>query len=558
MRNRPRIPCRHVLRWRMWALCLVAALSGVGNLMSQVSAHPENPELARELQRAVSLAESGHASEAMALDERILQKNPRFASALKLKGMLLEDSGETSAAAAAYEQAFELTPNDADLLLKTGISQLVAGHYAEARVRLARYTRLHPHDGDAWFYLAQAYHLSREDKLALSAMRESAQLEPGNAVVMQKYGEMFSSTGDYQSGLQWLLKAQAADPKLAGLEYDIGNADYNLMDLPNAELHLARAVELRPNDPNALEMLGETQIKLSKWSAAYDTYTRLLAVRADDPDALLGLGQAEFGLKNNSAAVDTFARALAIDPTLFRAHFYLSRAYAAQGKTNEAQHEARLHELMMEQMTFVESAVREQRESELRDQARALLRKHDELAVMRLYREHFQDSAVSAGAPYVFVGKTYLFMGQTDDALRVFRHALQIEPKVHGVHTYEGILDLKMGNLAGAETQFRTELANDPNYQMAIAEMGEVRYRQQQWQEAVTWLAKSKTMSPELLYMLCDSYFHLGKVDEADLNAEAAAAYGRRDADFMRSLLALLRRNQQEALAARLAAYVKP
>ena len=29
-------------------------------------------------------------------------------------------------------------------------------------------------------------------------------------------------------------------------------------------------------------------------------------------------------------------------------------------------------------------------------------------------------------------------------------------------------------------------------------------------------------------------------------------------ADFMRSLLALLRRNQQEALAARLAAYVKP
>lgn len=551
-RNRPHPVSKYLLRRLRWGVCLVATLFSVGHLLPQGSAHAESSGLARDLQRAVSLAESGHPREAMALDEQILQQNPRFSSAIKLKGMLLEDSGNAAAAAAAYEQAFALAPQDPDLLLKTGIHQLVTGYPAEARARLARYTRLQPRDGDAWFYLAQAYHLNREDRLALSAMHESVQLEPGNALVMQKYGEMLASTGDYPSALQWLLKAQVADPRLPEVEYDIGSADSNLMDLPNAEVHLTRAVELKADDPNALEMLGETQIKLSKWSEAGETYRRLLTVHPNDPDALLGMGQAELGLKDDAAAVDAFTRALGIDPTLFRAHFYLSRAYAAQGKTPEAQHEARLHELMMEQMTFVEAAVREQREAELRDQARALLREHDEQAVLRLYKEHFQDSAVSPGASYVFVGKTYLFMGQTDDALRVFRHALQIEPKVHGVHTYEGILDLKLGDLADADAQFRAELANDPNYQMAIAEMGEVRYRQQQWREAVTWLAKSKTMRPELLYMLCDSYFHLGKVEEADLNAEAAAAYGRKDADFMRGLLDLLRINQQDALAAQL------
>ena len=46
---------------------------------------------------------------------------------------------------------------------------------------------------------------------------------------------------------------------------------------------------------------------------------------------------------------------------------------------------------------------------------------------------------------------------------------------------------------------------------MAIAEMGEVRYHQGRWSDAAEQLAKSRTMTPELLYMLCDSYFHTGK-----------------------------------------------
>ena len=115
-----------------------------------------------------------------------------------------------------------------------------------------------------------------------------------------------------------------------------------------------------------------------------------------------------------------------------------------------------------------------------------------------------------------------------------------------------------MGDLSGAEKQFRAELATDPNYQMAIAEIGEVRYHQQQWADAAAWLAKSKTMSPELLYMLCDAYFHLGKIADADLNAEAAAAYGRKDPEFMRGLIRLLHGNQQDTLAEKLSAYIKP
>jgi uncharacterized hydantoinase/oxoprolinase family protein len=84
--------------------------------------------------------------------------------------------------------------------------------------------------------------------------------------------------------------------------------------------------------------------------------------------------------------------------------------------------------------------------------------------------------------------------------------------------------------------------------------MGEVRYHQGRWSDAVEQLAKSRTMTPELLYMLCDSYFHIGKVTDADLTAETAAAYGRNNPELMKELIDLLTRNGQSDLANRLSA----
>jgi uncharacterized hydantoinase/oxoprolinase family protein len=87
--------------------------------------------------------------------------------------------------------------------------------------------------------------------------------------------------------------------------------------------------------------------------------------------------------------------------------------------------------------------------------------------------------------------------------------------------------------------------------------MGEVRYHQERWSDAADQLAKSRTMTPELLYMLCDSYFHVGKIADADLTAETAAAYGRNNPELMKGLLDLLQRNGQADLEQRLSANLK-
>ena len=549
VQNIKREESRHLSRilLPLWLTVLLSAA------VTAQSAGPSSDSfLTRQLRQALSLAKQGDGQGAMKLTLQLLEQNPRFAPALKLKGMLQEELGQSSEAAASYEEALKFAPNDPDLLLKSGIYKLATGDRDEAIKRLQHCTRILPADGDAQYYLAQAYHLNGQDKLALLAIRRSLKAEPDNPSVLQKYGELLCATGDFQGGLRSLLKAQQSDATLPHIDFDIAVTDFKLMDLPGAAKYAQRAAAALPSDIDALQLLATVNVKLARWPEAKAAYEQLQTLKPKDAETLLGLGQCELELKNYQTAVDRLESVLQVDPTRLQAHFYLSRAFAGLDRKADAQHEAALHQLMMQQLTFARSLESEQREGAIKAQVEHLLSANREDAAIQLYQEHFKGTPATSADAYVFIGKIELLMGETDDGLRSLHHALKIQPSVRGAHTNEGILALKLGDLSRAEQQFQEELANDPNYQIAIAEMGEVRYRQERWPEAAELLAKSKTTTPELLYMLCDSYYRLGKVEEANLNAEAAAAYARNKPEVMQGLVELLTRNGQAELAKRL------
>ena len=144
------------------------------------------------------------------------------------------------------------------------------------------------------------------------------------------------------------------------------------------------------------------------------------------------------------------------------------------------------------------------------------------------------------------------------ESARNLKRAQEIEPSVRGAHTYLGILALQEGDLNTAEGEFQRELSRDPNYQMAVAELGEVRYREGRWADAVNQLSRSRTVEPSLLYMLCDAYFRLGKVRDADITAELLAAYSKGNREVIQGVVDLLNRNQQTKLAQSLSAKITP
>ena len=155
VRNQSAVWPANRLRGVLLLLALFAARGAT--VGAQTAGHPAESAQMQQLHQALSLDQHGDRQGAMNLALRLLEQYPDFEPALKLKGVLLEEAGHTSEAAAAYEEALKLAPNDPDVLLEVGKYKLTAGQKEEAIKLLEHCIRILPGDGDAQYYLAQAY-----------------------------------------------------------------------------------------------------------------------------------------------------------------------------------------------------------------------------------------------------------------------------------------------------------------------------------------------------------------------------------------------------------------
>lgn len=544
-------PARY-FRYLRSCLLLLCLGCGMATLNAQRPARPMNPELMAQLHEAILAAEHGDENRALALTRQLLEQHPTFEPALKFQGSLLEDLGRGPEAFASFQAALKLAPTDPKLLLKVGLYQLEAGHAAAAITVFVRALKYAPRDRDTLYYLAQAYQFNGDNALALRTIQQCLKVDPDSASVWQKYGELLCSSGDNESALHWLLKAQQSDPTLERIDFDLGVASYKNMALDSALTYATRAAERRPGDVAAQALLAAVDVKLGKFQDAEPVFRSILQVKSDDAASLLGLGYCELELKNYQQAADFLEQVLKQDPTQALAHFYLSRAYAALGRTADAQYEADLHRQMLEQVPDAGLQADSGHEKKIWDQARELLAQNKEAEALKLFREQSKGPFATPAGSYVSLGMLYTFANRPNDADRCLQKALTVDPNVRGAHLSLGLLALQQSDLDKAESEFTAELAAHPNDQAAEAELGEVRYHQGNWSEAADLLSKSKTTVFTQLYMLCDADFHLSRVKEADLTAELLFDYAKNQPRVKQGVIDLLQRNQQTELAERL------
>jgi predicted Zn-dependent protease len=555
VRSRTTVLLVMALTINVW-LCRAQKAPGQSVAPQAHASHSSSDRMAAvQLHQAIVVAQNGDAERALMLTQQLLAKLPAYEPALKFQGALLADAGHAAESESSFEHALRLAPNDPELLFTVGVYQLGAGDYAHAAELLAHGAKLSPQDSQMFYYLAQAEHFLGKDDLALEDSRKSVEIEPRNAAMLQKYGELLTVSGNNLEAANWLAKAQQLDPALADIDFDLGIANLRNEDLDRAATFAKAAVEKQPNDPRALKLKAEIDAKLGDWPQAQELFKHLLEIDSTDATSLLELGHSELELKQYQASIDTLQQVLREAPTTILAHFYLARDYAGLGDAADAAHETEMHNQLVQLAGSVVPQDEKQVEQATYLQARQMLSEGHEAEALQLFRDRAKGPTKTPGSAYMLVGVSYLYMDRSADAERCLNKALAIEPAVRDAHTYLGLIAMQHDDLAGAEREFNTELKADPNSQLAVAEIGEVRYRQGRWAEAAEQITRSRTVSPALLYMLSDADFHLGKLQEADLAAELAHDYGKDDPANQARIVDLLQRNHQSALAARLSAH---
>ncbi|MEP7187795.1 MAG: tetratricopeptide repeat protein [Roseiflexaceae bacterium] len=322
-------------------------------------------------------AEQGKNADAKRYYNAALDAGASNPDQLKQIGQFLLDNGEYASAATAFERGITTTDRDAELhhglataylhLERLDDAQreeqqaldLRGGQYPEALVGL----------GDIA--------LERDDLGGAVAQYNSAlQLNSNLTSAYLGVGRASFNAGNWSVAQAHFSDAVRSNPKSAEARFWLGES-LRKQSNPNAAIaEYAHALALKANYPEAYYGLAQAQIDLKQFELARKNLDSALVLRPNYADALLLGGKLSEQQGNDTAAIQSYSAAISandkiaeplyrrallfirrdqldeatrdlesainIQPTFSEAHYWLGRAYLAQGNPKAAQAEFKL------------------------------------------------------------------------------------------------------------------------------------------------------------------------------------------------------------------------
>lgn len=453
------------------------------------------------------------------------QSPPNVAAALK-RGATLVAAGRLAEARNLYEQALRSSPDDPDLLFGLGTVFFREHNWPEAIENYRSSINARSGNVKVLYYLAEAFFAEADVDRARQTIALAASLAPDDAQICQKYGEYLAvNIENRKEGLSWMEKARRLDPNLARVDFDIARTQFELTDYRSAIPNFDAALKRDAGNGEAAFYLGESWANLGDWEKARDFYSYALTHQYEKGPAFYGLGRAQVELGQFELAVAPLQRAIVLQPSLIKAHFQLGKAYRQLGRTKESQHEATLFAAMTDRVD-TSRELEGPEEQQAWKRAKPLLEANKEHEALELLAKLPVAEESESEGPLYLIGTMYYSMGRNDDAKRALAMARTQAPKSARVAAYLGMVQLAGGDTAAAEESFQSALALNSSETLALIGVGGIRYQQQRWPDAITYIEKSRTADPDTLFLLCNAYYRVEEPEQAALIAEVIRALG--------------------------------
>lgn len=466
------------------------------------------------------------------------------------RGSALEARGEFAQAKAVYLSGLGQFPKSGELNFRVGTIYLRAADWSHAIQYLQQARRLLPRHVETLYYLAQAYYLDGQQRIALDTIGRAARLAPDRPEVAQKYGQYLCEANRCTEGLRYLLKARRLDPALEKIDFDLGMAYHKQQALPETQRHLEAAFKRDPGNLIAAQILADVLGREAQWERAKDLYQRVVAGDPRNAWALYGLGRAWIGLGQHEAAIGPLRDAIAANPKIAEPHFQLGQALRQLGRGEESQREFALFKALRARVQGASPALKAERtpfENRNWDECLRLLtaqREADALAYLNSLK-----AAPAPVKPHYLIGALYYNLNRFSDAVRMFTQAAAVSPNDSDVLASLGRAYVAEGQHEQAEQALARARALNPQGEIALLGMGELEYAKGNWEQAIRFFEQSKTAQVPALLKLCRAYLGTGNRAKALEIAELVRVFGNGDPVSLRALDALLATGKESAIS---------
>ncbi len=354
-------------------------------LRAQTTPAPVSPAVQKLYAEAHEAQSQGDTATAIAKYQEILKITPRLAPAYNNLGMLYYQQHDLPQAVAILEKGLKIDSSVVATSALLGSAQFAMGQYQQARphleaavrgnpkdnfartllardlfslkdyesavVQLRTLVAKNPKDQDAWYLLGKVYL-----QLSESALGKVNEIDPTSALSQQIAGEIMQSMGNSDGALGAYKKAVEIAPQQPGTHEHLADEFWTLGKWESARDEFQAELANDPNNCQArwkmanclLNMHGSPEQAVKELGAAIEQCSDLMQARVDRGRALIALGQPAEALPDLILA----EKASPEEPSI---HFYLTSAYRAQGRVDDAHNEMQIYKQLMESATDSES-----------------------------------------------------------------------------------------------------------------------------------------------------------------------------------------------------------
>ena len=229
------------------------------------------------------------------------------------------------------------TRTSVEYLSAAAEAYLILGRNREAVSAIDAAAAQKPGDFDLLMQQGRTYQRCGNQVPAIQSFLLAAKAKQPSSEVFYNLGLSFFLLHEYERGGKHFDHAVQLDPKNGKAEFMLGVID--IMKESNesgAKVHLARALELEPDNPHYLLHYGVLLVRANETVQAVDVLERAVKADGANPLARFHLGRVRMLMNDLPGARKELEAAVRLRPQLARAHYQLAAVYRSLGETEKA------------------------------------------------------------------------------------------------------------------------------------------------------------------------------------------------------------------------------
>lgn len=396
---------------------------------------------------------------------------------------------QLSIAEGLISRALQQNQSDSRVWLTRGSLETKRRNYDKAEEAFSRALeiestapRVTPTAFSARIGLVQTLLAQKKNKEASEHIEKLMEIAPRHPA--PKYFKAFLAytNGDFDTAATELQGLLAIDPKNKSAMMLLGTVNLALGNLEQADMYLNAFLGAAPDNITARKMLAATRLQLERPEYAVETLTPVIKEGKDDSGLLALMGTAYLRSGDRDAGIKYLEQAVESDPGNMALQKELVTNYIQAGKVNKAV------ELLERKQVGEESEEKQRR---------------DLLVVLAYLQAKDKDNALAKAQALLkkdpddpvinnLLGSIMAVMGNTQQALELFKKAVDLRPDYDAALLNLGRLDQQQGRTKRAESYYLKVLQHSPENSIAMALLAQLADKAGNRDQAVQWLQKAR------------------------------------------------------------------